>query len=94
MKTAKKKIALDVDAKDVTYDYTNTPSTVRIKGEANIIDGISEVLTHPINEVNAGVSSVRLSLPEEVNAYDENSNLVTSVTVSFKNVKSTKKGEN
>lgn len=94
LKTVKKKVALDVTAKNVKYDYTITPSSVEIKGESNIVDGIAEVSTHPVSQVNAGVSSVRLSLPEEVNAYDLNGNLVTSVTVSFRNVEKEQKGDN
>lgn len=94
LKAAKKKVTLNVTAKNVKYDYTIFPASVKIKGESNLIDGIVEVSTHPISEVNAGVSSVRLSLPEEVNAYDENGNLVTSVTVSFRNVEKEQKGEN
>ncbi len=94
LKTANKKVTLNVTEKDVKYDYTVYPSSLKIKGESNLIDAISDVSTHPINEVNAGVSNVRLSLPEEVNAYDENGNLVTSVTVSFRNVEKTKKGDN
>ena len=59
---------------------------VMLKGNASVVESIGTVMTEPFVVEKSGVMSVRLSLPSDVTAYDENGNVIASVAVTVKNL--------
>lgn len=87
LKSEHKKVNVNIADTDLEYDISVSPENVIIKGEAKLVDSIESVSTEVLGIVKSSVTSLRLSLPNEVTAYDENGNIISAVTVTVSNVR-------
>lgn len=87
LKSEQKRVNVNIADTDLEYDIDVSPKNVIIKGEAKLVDSIDSVSTDVLEIVKSSVTSLRLSLPNEVTAYDENGNIISAVTVTVSNVR-------
>lgn len=80
LKSQEKAVELVVADTKQKADCKIIPDIVTVKGDAKTVDSLDVVCTVPLEITKSSVSSIRLSLPSDVTAYDKDGNLLSEVT--------------